>query len=251
MPSLLEDVLEAHGGLDRWNRFTKVTATVVSGGELFVIKGTPQDPAPRQQTVWLHEERASLFPFGAADRRSEFTPDHLRIVTTDGKTVAERDNPRESFAGHVLETPWDALDRAYFNGYAMWTYFTTPFLFTLPGFEVTEIAPWHEGDQVWHGLDVTFPPTNPSHSEHQQFYFGPDNLLRRHDYHVDVAGGFAAAQYVYDIVEADGIRLPSVRRAFRRDSSGRAWPGLLMVAIDVRDVHFVQAPAHPPAATSG
>ncbi|MER6465237.1 hypothetical protein ACWC4D_31500 [Streptomyces sp. NPDC001288] len=85
-----------------------------------------------------------------------------------------------------------------------------------------EIEPWHERDQVWRGLDVTFPPSHPSHSEHQQFYFGSDGLLRRHDYHVDVAGGFAAAQYVHDIVEADGIRLPSVRRAYRRDSSGRA-----------------------------
>ncbi|MFQ3560949.1 hypothetical protein QZN11_29755 [Streptomyces gramineus] len=238
MTGLLDEVVEAHGGLDRWNRFTTLTATVVSGGDLFVVKGMPQDPAPRRQTVWLHEERASLFPFGAPDRRSEFTPERLRIVTTDGRTVAERDHPRASFAGHVLETPWDALDRAYVNGYAMWTYFTTPFLFTLPGFTVTEIEPWHERHQVWRGLDVTFPPSHPSHSEHQQFYFGSDGLLRRHDYHVDVAGGFAAAQYVHDIVEADGIRLPSVRRAYRRDSSGRAWPGLLMVAIDVTEARF-------------
>ncbi|MER7930839.1 MULTISPECIES: hypothetical protein [unclassified Streptomyces] len=238
MTGLLDEVVEAHGGLDRWNRFTTVTATVVSGGDLFVVKGMPQDPAPRRQTVWLHEERASLFPFGAPDRRSEFTPERLRIVTTDGRTVARRDHPRASFAGHVLETPWDALDRAYFNGYAMWTYFTTPFLFTLPGFTVTEIEPWHERDQVWRGLDVTFPPSYPSHSEHQQFYFGSDGLLRRHDYHVDVAGGFATAQYVHEIIEADGIRLPSVRRAFRRDSCGRAWPGLLMVAIDVTEVRF-------------
>ncbi|MFJ8153624.1 hypothetical protein [Streptomyces sp. NPDC094468] len=238
MTGLLDEVVEAHGGLDRWNRLTTVTATVVSGGDLFVVKGMPQDPAPRRQTVWLHEERASLFPFGAPDRRSEFTPERLRIVTTDGRTVARRDHPRASFAGHVLETPWDALDRAYFNGYAMWTYFTTPFLFTLPGFTVTEIEPWHERDQVWRGLDVTFPPSYPSHSEHQQFYFGSDGLLRRHDYHVDVAGGFATAQYVHEIIEAGGIRLPSVRRAFRRDSSGRAWPGLLMVAIDVAEVRF-------------
>jgi hypothetical protein len=31
------------------------------------------------------------------------------------------------------------LDRAYFNGYALWTYLTTPFLFALPGFGVDEI----------------------------------------------------------------------------------------------------------------
>lgn len=47
----------------------------------------------------------------------------------------------------------------------------------------------------------------------QDFSFGPDHPLRRHDHHVDTAGGFAAAQYVYDTVEADGIRLPTKRRA--------------------------------------
>ena len=43
----------------------------------------------------------------------------------------------------------------------------------------------------------------------QEFYFGADHLLRRHDYRVDVAGGFATIQYVYDIVSTDGIKVPS------------------------------------------
>jgi hypothetical protein len=32
--------------------------------------------------------------------------------------VSERSDPRASFAGHTLETPWDPLQRSYFNGYA-------------------------------------------------------------------------------------------------------------------------------------
>lgn len=71
------------------------------------------------------------------------------------------------------------------------------------------------------GLRAAFPPQIASHSARQDFYFGPDRLLRRHDYHVDVAGGFAAAQYVYDYAEADGIVLPTKRRAYRRDTDGR------------------------------
>ena len=34
------------------------------------------------------------------------------------RVVAERENPRTSFSGHTLQSPWDPLDRAYFNGYA-------------------------------------------------------------------------------------------------------------------------------------
>jgi hypothetical protein len=63
-------------------------------------------------------------------------------------------------------------------------------------------------------------------------------VLRRHDYHVEVAGGFATAHYMYDIVEADGIRLPTKRRAYRRDDEGRPMHEHLMVSIDITDLRF-------------
>ena len=47
-----------------------------------------------------------------------------------------------------------------------------------------------------------------SHSTEQDFYFGEDMLIRRHDYSVDIAGNFPAAQYVSDPVNVDGIRIP-------------------------------------------
>jgi hypothetical protein len=31
---------------------------------------------------------------------------------------------------------------AYFAGYAMWTYLTAPFSFTMPGFNTEELARW-------------------------------------------------------------------------------------------------------------
>ncbi|MBW8797885.1 MAG: hypothetical protein JF597_31170 [Streptomyces sp.] len=108
----------------------------------------------------------------------------------------------------------------------------------MPGFSVTEIEPWREGDELWRGLRAAFPPDIASHSTRQDFYFGPDHLLRRHDCHVDIAGGFAAAQYVYDIVEADGIRLPTKRRAYRSDAGNRPILDRTMVSIDVSNARF-------------
>ena len=72
----------------------------------------------------------------------------------------------------------------------------------------------------------------------QEFYFGSDFLLRRHDYRVDVAGGFAAIQYVYDMVESDGFKLPSKRRAYRCDADGELIADELMVSIDVSDIQL-------------
>ena len=42
--------------------------------------------------------------------------------------------------------------------------------------------------------------------EEQDFYFGEDFLLRRQDYHVDVAGGFAAAHYYHLERNHQGLR---------------------------------------------
>jgi hypothetical protein len=235
---LLDAALAAHGGLERWRQFSSIEATIVSGGELWEIKGQPQDPAPRRMTVALHREWASVRPFGASDQRTDFTPERVAIEKLDGRVVAERSNPRESFKGHVLSTPWDPLQRAYFNGYALWTYLTTPFLMTLPGFTVNEIDPVEDHGERWSALRAHFPDHFPSHSSLQEFYFDSEFLLRRHDYRVDIAGGFAAIQYVYDMVEADGIKLPSRRRAYRCDENGRLVPDQLMVSIDISDVRL-------------
>jgi hypothetical protein len=235
---LLTAVLDAHGGVDRWSSFSRVEATIVSGGLMFEMKGQPQDPTPRRMTVALQHEWASVRPFGADDQRTDFTPTRVAIEKLDGTVVAERDNPRESFAGHALATPWDPLQRAYFNGYALWTYLTSPFFLALPGFTVREVDAVKHNGQELAGLQVEFPTNFASHSDRQEFYFGPDLLLARHDYRVDIAGGFSAIQYVTNLVEADGIQMPTKRRAYRSDDDGQPILEEVMVAIDLTDVRF-------------
>lgn len=209
---LLQRVLQAHGGLDRWRSFETVQATIVTGGQLFEMKGTPQDSTPRRMTVATRREWASVTPYGADDQRTDFTPDRVAIEKVDGTVIKERLRPSEHADGKAVDTPWDALDRAHFNGYALWTYLTTPFHFAMRDFDVQEIAPWHEQDELWRGLRVTYPPDIASHSRQQDFYFGSDFLLRRHDYDVEASGGFAAAQYVLEPVTVQGITFATERR---------------------------------------
>src|ERR1700736_2158869 len=196
MNELLAKILDVHGGMDRWNGYNKVEATIVSGGGLFALKGAPQDSNPRRMTVWLHEERSSVVPYGTPDQRTMFTPDRIAIEKLDGTLVAERFAPRDSFAGHQMHTHWDPLHRAYFPG-------------------------WME-----------------THCMVQDFFFGEDMMLRRHDYSVNVAGGFPAAQLTSDYIEADGIRLPSTRRAYTRGTDRRPITDMLMVSIDFSEVAF-------------
>lgn len=238
MIPLLDKVLEAHGGLARWNAYRQVDATIVSGGGFFAFKGMPQDAVPRRMTVWLHEERASVQPYGSPDQRSMFTPDRIAIEKLDGTVVAERRAPTDSFAGHQMHTPWDPLQRAYFNGEALWTYLTTPFLLAMEGVAVEETEPWVAGDETWQVLRARFPGSVETHSRVQDFFFGPDLLLRRHDYNVNIAGGFAAAQLTSHYIEAGGIRLPGKRRAYTRSADRQPIPEMLMVAIDLSEASF-------------
>jgi hypothetical protein len=238
MNGLLSEVLDAHGGMSRWKQLQKVEASIVSGGGFFALKGVLQDSDARQMTVWLHEERSSLLPFGAPDQLSVFTTDRIAVEKLDGTVVAERRSPKDSFAGHQMSTPWDPLQRAYFNGEALWTYLTTPFLLAIDGVRVEETDTWQEGTEPWRVLRAYFPGSIETHSLIQDFFFGPDLLLRRHDYSVNIAGGFAAAQLTSDYIEADGIHLPSKRRAYTRGPDRRPNLPMLMVSIDISDVHF-------------
>jgi hypothetical protein len=78
MSELLTKVFDARGGLERWREYERVDAMIVSDG-FFPLKGVPQDSNPRRVMAWLHEERSSVSPYGAPDRRTMFTPGQIAI----------------------------------------------------------------------------------------------------------------------------------------------------------------------------
>lgn len=238
MNNLLSKVIKAHGGIERWQEFEKVRVSVVSSGKFFELLGIAQDRTPRELTVYLHEERASLKPYGAPDKQTSFTPERIAIEKLDGEVLMERTGTPEDLHHHMKGKEWDALDRAYFNGYAMWTYLTTPFFMLMPGVTINEIAPWTEDGEAWQGLRVTFPPNVATHSKVQDFYFGDNFLLRRHDYLMDVAGYFHGAQTVSDFTEVNGILLPTKRRAYKRGEDYKPDLDELMMSIDYSNIQF-------------
>jgi hypothetical protein len=82
---------------------------------------------------------------------------------------------------------------AYFSRYALWNYLTIPFLYTYPGFATEELAAWRENGEQWRTLKVILPDSIASHWREPVAYFGPDGLLRRHEYRVDIIGGAIAS----------------------------------------------------------
>jgi hypothetical protein len=238
MTDLLETVIAAHGGLDRWNQLDAVSVHGFNGGALWALKGQAGVVDDVFVRASLHEEQESHHPFGGPDRRSAFTPQRVAIETTQGEVVEALDQPRASFAGHTLETPWTRLQLAYFTGTAMWTYLTQPFTFAWPEFKTTELDPWAENGEQWRRLRVTWPGYLATHSTEQTLYFGEDGLIRRHDYDVEIAGGSTAAHYISGYTQVAGIMVPTSHRIYPRSPDGQALPDPLLVSIDVSQVAF-------------
>lgn len=238
MNSLVQLTIDVHGGFERWRRFEHVSAHLRTGGILWALKhqqGVLDDVNVR---VALRREWTSHSPFLKPNLRTSFEPHRVAIETTDGHIVEERLQPRDSFEGHRVDTPWDSLQLAYFAGYAMWTYLTTPFLFAVEGVTAEELEPWPENGEMWRRLKVTFPHSIATHSTVQVFYFGADGLLRRHDYDAEVLGGTPAAHYVHEYDNVSGIMVPTKRRVLGREPDGTPARDPLIVTIDLSEVEF-------------
>jgi hypothetical protein len=235
---LTSTVIDAHGGLDRWNQLTTVDLHLAIGGVMWAMKGHDGVINEIDSRLGLHRQYVTQFPFTAPGLRTSYTPDRIAVETYAGEVVEERLNPRQSFAGHVVETPWDRLHLAYFAGYAVWLYVTAPFSFTYPGFQVKEVEPWQENGETWRVLNVTFPENVASHSREQRYYFGDDGLIRRIDFDTEVLGGAPATHYVSEYQNVDGIMVGTRRHIYVRGADGKPQSDPLLVSLKLTDITF-------------
>lgn len=232
--TVLNDAIDAHGGLDRWRRRTGVASTILTGGGLWDLKGVTLLRSPRRVTSEFRRQWTRETPFGEPEMAMTWTPKRVEITDKRGRVVAQRDDGRDSF-DRTFNGLWDALNLAYFNGYAMWTYHATPWVLTEPGYEVRDIAPIANERETLKGISVRFPEGVHSHSREQRFYFGTDGLLQRHDYEVDVWADMPAAHFVSDYVDVDGLKYPTRRSVFARRPDGTPDLDLNAVTISLSD----------------
>jgi hypothetical protein len=238
MRDLLDLVVASHGGIERWNSIQVIDGDMSITGGLWARKGWPNALEQVHVTARTRDQWISYRPFTAQNKRSRCTPDHTAIETLDGQMIKERHNPRSAFADHTAETKWDDLNLAYFSGFAMWNYLTTPFLLTTPGFETEELAPWSDNGNERRRLKVTFPSSIATHCPEQVFHVDRDNLIARVDYFSQITGGVAAAHYLTDYKDFAGIRFAIKRRAYPRNPDGTANFDRVLVAIDIADIRL-------------
>jgi hypothetical protein len=156
----------------------------------------------------------------------------------NGMLIEARENPEESFKGQQRETPWNDIHVIYFVGEALWTYLNTPFLYANEGFATEEILPIRVDGETWRRLKVTFPDNVKSHTQEQISCFGPDGLLRRHDYTVDILGGATGLNYASDCQDVDGIIVLAKRRVYAYEGDYQLVKEPLLVAIDMGKIEL-------------
>ncbi|MPS66812.1 MAG: hypothetical protein DI622_13650 [Chryseobacterium sp.] len=236
MNDLLKLTIEAHGGLENWNKFNNISAHLKVDGLTWIRKQQPGIINDTYVSVSTKKQSVSFQPV-YADWKTSFEPDQVAALTLNNEIIEELSNPRQSFINHKRETPWTRLQAFYFASYAIWIYFNAPFCFANPAFEVTEIDPWKEDGEAFRRLKVIFPETVESHSRIQTFYIDKNGLIRRHDYNVEISENVASAHYLYDYIEVQGIKFPSKRQVFIRNYDNTSLqPEPVLVVVNVVDV---------------
>jgi hypothetical protein len=235
MSTLLDVAIKAHGGLDRWNKVNSIKVGGSITGAIWFVKGRPDVLKEVVMKAVTKRERLTM-ELPGQNKRTVFGPDRVVVQTAQGETITARDDPEKSFEGQTLETPWDDVHVAYFSGEAMWTYLNVPFLYAQPGFVTEELSAIQVEGETWRRLKVTFPENVSSHTKTQISCFGPDGLLRRHDYTVDILGGSPGLNYAYDYRNVDGIIFPATRRVVAYQGDYQPVKEPVLVAIDMKQI---------------
>lgn len=242
---LLDDVIDAHGGVAAWERAQRVRVHARSGGVLVRTRLPGNHFREGRLVAEIGAPVSSAGPFPRAGMRGAFDHGAVRIETDDGEVVESRERPRELFfgtSGLRRNLRWDALDATYFAGYAWWNYLNAPYLLARDDIHVAEIEPWDQRGETWRRLEAHFPDDLDTHSARQVFYFDSELRLRRHDYVAEIIGKWAHAAHMCDAhVESGGLVFPTRRRVYPIGPRNRPLPGPVLVALDLLEIDVESA----------
>jgi hypothetical protein len=237
--TLLDDVLAAHGGAQRWAGARRVRGRIRSGGLLLQTRAR-QLRGGAVLEVEIGEPRGSAIADAEPSHRAVFDHGEVRIETLDGEVLESRLDPRAQFFGRSgvrRNMRWDNLDATYFAGYAWWNYLNHPYLLTREGMRVRELAPWRQEGETWRRMEARFPDDVDTHCPVQVFYYDRDLRLRRQDYTADVIGGLARVAHMSaDHVEVGGLVFPTRRRVLPRGPANRPLPFPTLVALHLSEI---------------
>lgn len=236
--TLVNKVLATHG-INSAAEFQTIKIHTQIGGAVWGMKGHENALSDVLFVGSLKEQKSIWENIFKENYTSSFEPGKVQLFDENGQLIESLENPRESFKGHMVETPWTRAQLIYFSSYATWNYATAPFNFLVPGVEINHLESWNENGEILDRLEVIYPDGFATHSKRQIFYFNEDGLLKRHDYWPEVLGGSSATQIIEDYKEFEGIKTGTKRNIYVLNDEDNSYnKDFVLVSIDILDVKF-------------
>jgi hypothetical protein len=232
--ALLDDAIEACGGMERWKQLERFTLHLSVDGELLSRAGQAglfKEMAAEGST---REPSVRFTGFVDPGTFGLFQPDRVAIESLEGGVLRFWTDPCQVFR-ETQDMPWDELHLIFLCGFSVWNYVTTPFLLAHPDVGIEELTPWYEHDELWRRLRVTFPPAFVTRSSEQIFYFNSDGLQRRTDH--DLLGR-KVAHYSWAHQSFGGIVLPTLRRSLALEPNGTTTTKPALLEVEIFDASF-------------
>jgi len=228
--ALLEDVIDASGGMTRWNSLSRFTLHLSIGGTLFADAGHAREFKDVTAEGSTRTQSLRFTGITGGERSGCFQPDAITIEKLDGEVLQTWSNPVSAFAEAGPPPLADELHLVFFCGVAIWSYLTIPFLLAHPDVVTEELPPWQQGTETWRRLRAQFPPHLITLASEQIFYFDGSALQRRTDHEL-FGMKVADASWAHD--NFGGILVPTLRRiqAMQPDGTVIAKPVLMDVEI--------------------
>ncbi|MBR0963150.1 hypothetical protein JQ554_32705 [Bradyrhizobium diazoefficiens] len=228
--ALLDDVIDASGGIARWNSLSRFTLHLSVAGTLFSSAGHAGEFKDVTAEGSIRTQSVRFTGITGGEYSGCFQPDAITIESLEGEVLRTWRNPNLSFPDADPALLADELSLVFFCGVAIWNYLTSPFLLAHPDVVVQELTPWHENNETWRRLRAQFPPSVITLAPEQIFYFDQNALQRRTDHDLF---GMKVAHYSWAHDNFGGIVVPTLRRAqtLRPDGTVIAKPVLMDVEI--------------------
>ena len=233
--ALLDEAIEASGGLTRWNRLKRFTlqlsidgAFLSRAGQRGGFKDVVAEGSTRSQSVRFR---------GFSDRGKSclYEPGRVTIENPEGNVLRTWNDPCAAFRSEARKAEWDELCLVFLCGLSIWNDFATPFVLAQPDVKVEELSPWHEHDQQWRRLRAVFPPRFITHSGEQTFYFDSAGLQRRTDHELlDTK----VTQYSWAHQAFGDIVIPTLRRSLALHPDGTVIGKPALLDVEIFDVTF-------------
>jgi hypothetical protein len=232
---LLDEVIEASGGMRRWNELKRFSLQFSIDGALFSHAGQAGRCKDMVAEGSTRNQSVRFTGFSDPGKCGLYQPECVTIEGPEGNVLRSCRNPQQAFREHAREVLWDELFLVFFCGFSVWNQLMTPFLLAHSDVEVEELPSWYEHGQQWRRLRARVAPTIVTYCSEQIFYFDSEGRQRRTDH--DVLGT-TVAHYSWAHQAFCGIVVPTLRRSLTVEPDGTVITKPSLIDVEIFDASF-------------